>query len=187
MPSQSSFDLIWRSLEDEMEDRADQGLEISDHALWMEFFRGDRRYEIRVSTGPGISCLVQVDQTAVDAAVDTEGIAGQDDYRGGSWLSVEFCVNGPASEPVDHWLLQRVVEEFWPDVDIHHESIMEARHDDGDRFPLRPETAEQIRHHHFRFTWLVGFEFVDRISEFVDALIETMRRLSATVPPGRMI
>ncbi|MEX2355818.1 MAG: hypothetical protein WD535_02180, partial [Thermaerobacterales bacterium] len=128
-----------------------------------------------------------LDQSAVDGAVDADLIEADEEYGGGCWLSVEFCVHGPASEPVDQRLLHRVVEEFWPDVDIHHESLVEAPHQDAHARPAREEPVEEIHHNHFRFSWPVSFDFAERVGEFVDAVVETMNRLETSVPPGRMV
>lgn len=130
MISRMSFDALWRSLEKSLAQRHEDGsLELLDQSLWSEFYRGDRRYEARIATAPGVSCLLQLDQTAIDAAVEAELIDGRSgEYVGGTWVTVEFCINGPASSPVDQHLLKTVVEEFWPDMKIYHETLAQPPH-----------------------------------------------------------
>lgn len=129
MISRMSFDALWRSLEKSLAERHEDGsLELLDQSLWSEFYRGDRRYEARVATAPGVSCLIQLDQTAVDAAIEGDLIEGRDEYVGGTWMTVEFCVNGPASNPIDQNLLKTVIEEFWPGMSIYHETLSQRPH-----------------------------------------------------------
>lgn len=177
MPMSTSFDLIWRALEDEIDDRlaeGEEGIEISDRALWVDAFHGDRRYELRLALGPAITCLIELEQTAMSGAVDEGLLEADDEWPGGCTLTVEFCIYGPPHDAWDVGMPKRVVEEFWPDVAIDHWSLS------GVSGHLRGQ--ERNRHEHFSFSYPVDHHFADRVSEFVDAVFHTMQRLAATVP-----
>lgn len=177
MPMSTSFDLIWRALENEIDDRLaedDAEIKISDHALWVDAFHGDRRYEIRLALGPAITCLIELEQTALSGAVDKGILEADDDRESGCTLSVEFCIYGPEHSSWDASMPKRVVEEFSPDVAIDHWSLS------GVSAHLRGQ--ERNRHEHFAFSYPVDHHFADQVEEFVEAVFHTMHRLAATVP-----
>lgn len=170
MPTTTSFDAIWRALEDAVDDSLGTHVQVADHALWVEILRGDRKYDLRLTLGDAVSGTITLEQDALNAAVDAGSLESSDETPGGCNLYVEFCVVRDG-EGAALALLRHVVEEFWPDVQIAHTHLDETA-------PPGSNYDDAV-HEHFSFMRSVGFDFADRVDEFVAAVARTLEQLAA--------
>jgi len=170
VPTTTSFDAIWRALEDAVDDSLGTHVQVTDHALWVEILRGDRKYDLRLALGDAVSATITLEQDSLNAAVDAGSLEATDETPGGCSLYVEFCVlrNGEGAAVT---LLHHVVEEFWPDVQLAHTRLDETA-------PSGSNYDDAV-HEHFSFMRQVNFDFADRVDEFVTAVARTLEQLAA--------
>lgn len=170
MPASTSFDAIWRALEDALDEAIDSNFEITDQALWMDMMRGFRKYEIRLAMGDLVSATIALEQDPLNAAVDEGSLEATDDYPGGCSLLVEFCVIRE-NEPIQELsMLRHVIEEFWPDATIAHTRIEDI--------DTHADAPDRQLHEHFSFMRTVDFDFIDTIDAFVPAMTQTLEQLA---------
>ncbi|HEX6987856.1 MAG TPA: hypothetical protein VF282_00160 [Bacillota bacterium] len=171
MPTTTSFDAIWRAMEDAVDDSLGTHVQVTDHALWVEILRGDRKYDLRLALGDAVSGTITLEQDALNAAVDAGSLEQSDETPGGCSVIVEFCVvrNGEPGAAVA--LLRHVIEEFWPDVQISYTRLDESA-------PPGSDYGDAV-HEHFSFMRPVGFDFADRVEDFVAAVARTLEQLAA--------
>ncbi|HEY8450419.1 MAG TPA: hypothetical protein VIL95_08070 [Bacillota bacterium] len=171
MPTTTSFDAIWRALEDTVDGAADGKFEVTDHALWVDALRGDRKYELRLAFGDFVSATIALEQDPLNAAVDEGSLDPSEATPGGCSLFVEFCVLRDAYPHEEFSILRHVIEEFWPDVEIAYTRLEErASGDHG---------GETSVHEHFSFVRPVNLEFTERIQAFLEAVSQTLQQLAA--------
>lgn len=171
MPTTTSFDAIWRALEDTIDDASTGPAEVTDHALWVDALRGDRKYELRLAFGDFVSALIALEQDSLNAAVDEGSLDPSESFPGGSSLYVEFCVVRDTYPAGDFSILRHIIEEFWPDAEIAYSRLEE----------LAPRLREDevAVHEHFAFVRSVDTDFTDRIQSFLGAILHTLEQLAA--------
>lgn len=172
MPTTSSFDAIWRALEDAVDDGLGSHVQVADHALWVEILRGDRKYDLRLIVGNFVSATITLEQDALNAAVDEGSLDPTEEMPGGCSLFVEFCVIRNGNPETALAMLRHVIEEFWPDAEISWSRLSESA--------AAGETGEYAAvHEHFNFGRTVSFDFTERTDEFLHAIAQTLEQLAA--------
>src|SRR5690606_22543465 len=146
-------------------------VQVTDHALWVEVLRGDRKYDLRLALGDAVSGTITLEQDALNAAVDAGSLDSTDEIPGGCNLYVEFCVVRNGEPGAGGALLRHIVEEFWPAVQISHTRL--------DETAPPGSTYDDAVHEHFGFARQVGFDFADRVEEFIAAIARTLEQLAA--------
>lgn len=171
MPTTTSFDAIWRALEDAVDDSLGSHVDVTDHALWVEVLRGDRKYDLRLALGESVSASIALEQDPLNASVDEGSLEASEETPGGCTLYVEFCVvrNGHPGGAVS--MLRHVIEEFWPDVEISYSRLEETA--------PRGSAYNDAVHEHFSFARSVGFDFTERVDDFLAAVARTLEQLAA--------
>jgi len=66
---------------------------------------------------------------------------------------------------------QDLIEEFWPDVEISYSRLEETA--------PRGSAYDDAVHEHFSFTRPVGFDFAERVDDFLSAVARTLEQLAA--------
>lgn len=171
MPTSTSFDAIWRALEDTIDSAIPSKVEVTDHALWVDALRGDRKYELRLAFGNFVSAIIALEQDPLNAAVDEGSLDPSDSLPGGCSLYVEFCVIRDGYPESEFSLLRHIIEEFWPDAEIAYSRLEELA--------PRLHENENTVHEHFAFVRSVNSDFADRLQSFLEAVIHTLEQLAA--------
>lgn len=173
MPTTTSFDAIWRALEDTIDGALTEQVEVTDHALWVDALRGYRKYELRLAFGDYVSSTISLEQDPLNAAVDEGSLEPTDVTPGGCSLYVEFCVIRYDDFPIGEFsILRHIIEEFWPDVEIAYSRLEEVS-------PRASEFDDTTLHEHFAFVRSADAEFTTRIRSFLEAVIHTLEQLAA--------
>lgn len=174
MPTSTSFDAIWRALEDTIDGATTGQVEVTDHALWVDALRGDRKYELRLAFGDYVSSTITLEQDPLNAAVDEGSLEPNETLQGGCSLYVEFCVVRNGNYPAGEFsILKHIIEEFWPDAEIAYSRLEEM----SPRLNAFENTS--TLHEHFAFVRTVDVDFTERIQSFLEAIMQTLEQLAA--------